>query len=119
MRKTIEIPILNDEYKVIVSWASIDVVRREMRKYGYPLKGLPDKEYMASVRGVCCRADDCHPFIVLKRRPRTSEEIGTLAHEAVHAISDILKYTKVDDEEVFAMSVGAIVRAVLEFQSKR
>jgi hypothetical protein len=51
--------------------------------------------------------------------PKTPEQIGTLAHEAVHAIDYIFTAMGQNDYgEVFAHSVGAVVREVLNTVKK-
>lgn len=56
------------------------------------------------------------PIIWMPRRPRTKREHGTLAHEAVHAVSYMFRYLETpiteDTEEIFCKAVGRIVSAV-------
>ena len=107
----IEIPILNKEYKVIVVFGGKKKVAECLKKYGY---ALTDTTYHEN-RGYLYYNTDCHPVIALPRRPKTPEEIGTLAHEAVHAVSHIFDYIHEHSrDEVFAHSVGAIVRESLK-----
>ena len=56
----------------------------------------------------------CHPVIFLKNKPIKPEDIGTLAHEATHAVNWIFQsIQEAQGEEFYAHSVGAIVRIVL------
>lgn len=65
-------------------------------------------------RGVCFHNEECHPVIGMLSFPKTPDEIGTIAHEAVHAVEDIFdKIGEKTGEEIYAHCVGAIVRKVL------
>lgn len=65
-------------------------------------------------RGLTYYESDCHPVIALPRKPKTAEEFGTLAHEAVHAVNHVFDHIhEYSRDEVFAHSVGAIVREAL------
>jgi len=113
----IVIPILNDEYKVIVCWGDIKQVNKIITSWYHDKL---EEDYFIGKRGVCCYKIDCHPVIALHKAPKTAEEIGTLAHEAFHAVSNI--WNKIDEEshdELFAHSVGAIVRVTLQQLKKK
>lgn len=111
--KTIVVPILNNEYKVIVCWGDSIYIHRVLRQWMYPNDFSSDM--LAGRRGVCFHSAMCHPVIALPKQPQTAEEIGSLSHEAVHAVADIFRKIEQDfAEEVYAHSVGAIVRKVLE-----
>lgn len=89
-----------------------------MKDWGYtrPVEQLD----LDNRRGVTFYDRECHPIIVLPKYPTTAQEIGTLSHEAVHAVVNIFdKIQSKYDDEIFAHSVGAIVRKVLEQKSKR
>ena len=111
--KRIVIPVFNSEYKVIVVWGNEKLLQKTAKDYQYP----DDIPYTldTSNRGCCFNRHECHPIIYLPKRPQTSEEIGTLAHEAVHAVNHIFDKISepIRDTEVFAHSVGAVVRKVL------
>jgi hypothetical protein len=113
MKNEILIPILNDEYKVVFCWGSPADVQKVMKKHHYPQDRVDASDF--SGRGVCFYADDCHPIIAMPMKPEYPVEIGTLAHEAVHAVLNILRKIGEDGgcEEVVAHSVGAIVRKVM------
>lgn len=109
--RSIVIDILNNEYKVVVCWGSDNWVKKVLTSWQHEQLNLLDLENM---RGQTFWTKDCAPVIVLRHRPKTGEEIGTLAHESVHAISWI--FDRIEEEsrgEVFAHSVGAIVRKVM------
>ena len=111
MRQRIEIPILNNEYKVIVCWRKEAI--KVLKDWGYPKMDLDEE--LKDMRGRCFWHKGCHPVIVLPKKPETPEEIGTLAHEAIHAVDYIFAMLKeTSSEEVFAHSVGAVVREVLK-----
>ena len=110
--KRIIVPILNDEYKVIVCFGDEKAVKKVLKEWGHkPADILLD---MNNRRGICYHSQGCHPVIALPRQPKTPTEIGTLTHEAIHAVGYIFKMIEQDAaEEVYAHSVGAIVRKVL------
>jgi hypothetical protein len=111
--KEIVIPILNNTYKVIVCWGDKKFLDKIRKSWFYPKDTtfeLPD-----DVRGRTYSRSLCHPVIVLRGYPHTPDQFGTLAHEATHAVVDIFqKIEEVSYDEVFAASIGAIVREVLK-----
>ena len=112
-KKEIIIPILNDEYKVIVCWGNSEIVEKVLKSWHYPNQDISTS--LLSRRGVCFYNPECHPVIALPQKPRTPQQIGTLAHEAVHAIEDIfLKIQQPLGGELFAHCVGAVVRNSLK-----
>ena len=117
MRDWKAIPILNDEYKVIVCWGTPAKIRKVLLSWHHPIGELDSS--LLNHRGVCFYHKDCHPVIALPSYPRKPAEIATLAHEAVHAIDDIMQ--KINETptrgELFAHSVGAIVRLTLSLQN--
>ncbi len=118
MKKSIVIPILNNEYKAVVCWGDLKYLRKLMRDWGY--EEPAEQNDLDERRGVCFSHKDCAPIIALPRYPKTAEEIGTLAHEAFHAVDHIFdKIRAYKSDEVFAHSVGAIVRQVLELKERK
>ena len=110
----LEIPIINDEYKVIVCWGDSKFIDKVLKSWHHKPENTSSS--LLNRRGVCFYSKDCHPVIALPRKPKTPEEIGTLAHEATHAVSNI--WEKLDEtvyDEVFAHSIGAVVRKVLMY----
>ena len=112
LKKQIVIPILNDEYKIIVCFGKPEEIKKILRQWGHhPADTVLDAQ---NRRGICYHTKGCHPIIAMPRIPKTPAEIGTLAHEAVHAVGDIFRMIEQDSsEEVYAHSVGAVVRGVL------
>lgn len=113
MRKEIVIPILNDEYKVVVCFGDPEKISKVLKSWGHQehatIGNVEDR------RGVCFYTRGCHPVIALPRKPKTPTEIGTLSHEAVHAIEYIFEaISQPLGGELFAHSVGAVVRGVLK-----
>lgn len=110
--KSVVIPILNSEYKVIVVMGDEKLLKKVAKVWYYPDFPIP----LGDRRGGCYNRSDCHPIIHLPRKPKTPTEIGTLTHEAVHAINHI--FDKIQEgnrnTESFAHSVGAVVREVLK-----
>lgn len=110
--KEIVIPILNDEYKVIVCFGEPKYIDKVLKQWGHKVANI----YLdcENRRGICFWTKGCHPVIAMRNFPKTPEEIGTLAHEAIHSIGHIFSMIEQEfAEEVFAHSVGAIVRTVL------
>lgn len=104
------VPILNNEYKVIVCWGKEKEVNKVARGWGHKKAAID----LTNFRGQTYYTKDCHPVIALPKFPKTPEQIGTLAHEAVHAVNNIFdKVGESKTDEIFAHSVGAIVREVL------
>lgn len=115
--REIIIPILNNEYKVIVCFGNEKFIKKVLHSWGHkPADMLLDMERR---RGLCYYTKGCHPVIALPRFPKTAEEIGSLAHEAVHAVGYIFQAIEQNSaEEVYAHSVGAIVRNTLKVKYK-
>lgn len=111
--KEIIIPIINNEYKVIVCWGNSKQIEKVLNDWGH--KRDDTRSQLTDRRGICFYAKDCHPIIALPHRPKTPAEIGTLAHEASHAVMNIFeKLGEESSDEVFAHSVGAVVRETLK-----
>jgi hypothetical protein len=110
--KEIVIPIINSEYKVIVCWGDSKQVEKVLKAWGHDRNDTGSQ--LTDRRGVCFYAKDCHPIIALPHKPKTPQEIGTLAHEATHAVRNIFeKLQEESSDEIFAHSVGAVVRETL------
>lgn len=106
----IKIPILNNEYKVIVVFGDNKVVSKCLKRHKFK---DTDFEY-GTDRAVTVFEEETHPVIALPRKPKTPEEIGNLSHEAVHAVKYLFDFIgEKSIDEVFAHSVGAIVREAL------
>lgn len=113
MKGEIVIPILNDEYKVIVCFGNPARVEKVLKSYGH--RSEDTKSTMIGNRGTCFCTAGCHPVIALPNKPKSATEIGTLAHEATHAIENIFNMIEQPlGGELFAHSVGAVVRGVLK-----
>ena len=112
MREII-VPIINNEYKVIVCWGNSKQIAKIVSSWKHPR--LDVEKQLIDRRGVCFYAKDCHPIIALPHAPKTPAEIGTLAHEATHAVRNVFeKIGEESSDEVFAHSVGAVVRETLK-----
>ncbi len=113
--REIRVPILNDEYAVIVCIGDAAYLRRRLMRWGHE----PGDNLAIPCRGRCYNTFGSHPVIVLRTEPRSPTEVGTLAHEAVHAIFGIMRHIEQHtdwQDEVIPLSVGAIVRRVLATQ---
>lgn len=110
--KQIIIPILNDEYKVIFCFGNSEQIKKILYQWGHKPTDLALD--INNRRGICCHTNGCHPVIAMPQIPKKPSEIGTLAHEAIHAIGHIFRMIEQDSaEEVYAHSVAAIIRKVL------
>lgn len=117
MKSYIEIPILNNEYKVIVCFGDEVLVCKVLARWHHNLKDVEEK--LLGNRGICLLNPECHPVIALPSIPKTAEQIGTLAHEACHAVEHIFTYLGQPlNGELFAHSVGAVVRESLSSLTK-
>ena len=109
------IPILNNEYKVIVVWGSPKKIYEVVTEYGHQTTIDKTKLKFQENRGGCYMTEGRYPVIAMLQKPKTAENIGTLAHEATHAIEDIFQTIAEDSRgEVYAHSIGAIVRGALK-----
>lgn len=114
-KKSVTVPILNHEYKVVVCWGNLKHLRKTLLNHHYNpdhvTKTMLD-EQTTNRRGVTFSEQRCYPAIWLNADLPHTDALGTLAHEAVHAVDFI--FEALDENmyhsEIFAHSVGAIVR---------
>ena len=119
MSKTVLIPILNNEYKVVVCLGDMKYLRKTLVRYNYNPETVTESflaEQTENRLGVTFRENRCYSVIWVNSDLSANDSIGTLAHEAVHAVDFI--FEAIDENmyhsEIFAHSVGAIVRTTLE-----
>ena len=106
----LEILILNTEYKVILTFGKAEGFLDVLDNWHHPT----NSDFNFDSRGLTVWTAGCHPVIWLPWYPQTPEALGTLAHEATHAIEDIFR--KINEPlggEIFAHSIGAVVRYTL------
>ncbi len=115
MPKYVIVPILNHEYKVVVCWGDLKHLRKILLDHYYHPDHVTNsflKEQTEIRRGVTFREHRCYPTIWLDTSTSATDALGTLAHEAVHAVD--FTFQAIDEDlthsEIFAHSVGAIVR---------
>jgi len=112
----VKIPILNNEYAVIVCNGNLKELSKTLKRYHYPdYSDKFVKEATDQRRGATFYGHRCYPIIWIDKYSPATDAVGTLAHEAVHAVVSIFEL--IDErsyDEVFAHSVGAIVREVLD-----
>lgn len=112
--KEFTVPILNDTYSVYVFIGDRAKANKAMQKYfESDVDFLPEK-----TRGRCVYKEGLHPCIWVDGTLPWKTATGTLAHEAIHAVSDIMEYLVMDARDVsgnefLAHSVGAILRTCL------
>lgn len=113
--KYVTVPIFNHEYKVVVCWGDVKYLKKLLEDYHYEPDTVTNRvlqEETEERRGVTFHQHRCYSVIWVDADLPVDDAIGTLAHEAVHAVD----YTfdaigeNVYHSEVFAHSVGAIVR---------
>lgn len=106
--KFINVPIFNDEYNVIICFGDEAETRRVMETVGHENAQI----CWNHDKGVTMLTPGVTPVIAMPKKPETDDERGTLAHEACHAIEEIFNFIgQPVGGEVFAHSVGAVVRA--------
>jgi hypothetical protein len=110
-KNEVVIPILNDEYSVVVCWGTFDERVKALIRWGYATN---DKDLIRHTKGQAFFNSKCFPLILLPHKPVSGDDAATLAHEAVHAVTDIFNFIDQSlDGEVFAHSVAAVVRMTL------
>lgn len=119
----VRIPVINDQWAVVFCWGDTDDVADALFAWGYPTPERVAAKCFDGHLGVTFHTEGCPPVIAMPCRPRSPQHIGVLAHEAVHAVEDVFAAIGEErgrDSEIFAHSVGAVVRGALEFsRSKR
>ena len=115
MPKTLIVPILNHEYKVVVCWGDLKHLHKTLLDHHYNPDHVTKtflKEQTEERRGVTFREHRCYPIIWINSDLPATDALGTLSHEAVHAVD--FTFQAIDEDlihsEIFAHSVGAIVR---------
>ena len=113
--KEFEVSILNDSYKVYVYLGDKNKSERAIQKY----LGIKDELFSEENRGRCVYKRKFHPCIWIDSSLPYQEAVGTLAHEAIHAVSDVMDYLEMDardtsGNEFLAHSVAAIIRKYLK-----
>lgn len=119
MVKSVTVPILNHEYKVVICWGDLKYLRKTLLDHYYNQDNVTmtmlERE-TENRRGVTFREHRCYPTIWLDADISAVDTMGTLAHEAVHAVDFIFQAVDEDmiHSEIFAHSVGAIVRETVK-----
>lgn len=115
MSKSVIVPIFNHEYKVVVCWGDLKHLHKTLLDHHYNPDHVTKtflKEQTEERRGVTFRGHRCYSTIWINANLPVYEALGTLAHEAVHAVD--FTFQAIDEDlihsEIFAHSVGAIVR---------
>jgi len=112
--KKVRIPILNDEYFVYVIWGDEKKRLKWLRWYFDDDSIIPDDWPLN--RATTHFNKKGMPVINIHDHKYFYAE---LAHEAVHAVDWIFNYINDGNRgELFAHSVGAVIRAVEKFQNK-
>ncbi len=110
MKKSVIVPILNDEYSVVVVICDLKTLKKEMKSCNYPKEIITD-EYIANAidgrDGFTLDNPRCHPIIWLKRKPKDADSISTLAHESTHAVNNIFKKLE-ESSIIWCLLVGKL-----------
>jgi len=119
MSKSVTVPILNHEYKVVVCWGDQKHLKKTLEAHYYNPDNVTKtmvEQQVENKRGITFRENRCYPTIWLNGEVGANDIMGTLAHEAVHAVDFI--FEAIDENmyhsEIFAHSVGAIVRETVK-----
>lgn len=117
MKKNIffEVPILNFEYKVYVCVSDKKYARK---KISFFLDEEINIDRFDGVMGVCFFRKSYNPCIWVDNSLKKNDFIGSLSHESVHAVIQIMTFIGMNaheggTDEFLAHSVGAIMRKVL------
>lgn len=116
----IKVPILNEEYFVLVSWGN----QKDAIPWLLENTGFDDitKKFLNTGRGHYFKSElyHCLPIIYVNVPVKGTEFWATLSHESTHAIECIWKHIGEDGHyEVYAHSCAAIVRAVSKELDKK
>lgn len=117
--KHIIVPIFNHEYKIIVCWGDIKYLKKLLEDYHYEPDTVTNRILLDETeerRGVTFHQHRCYSAIWIDADLPVHDAIGTLAHESVHAVDYTFEAMgeKTYSSEVFAHSVGAVVRESLK-----
>jgi len=109
----IKVPILNNEYFVLVAWGE----QKKAIPWLTKTTGWDDitKKLLSTARGHYWESKlwHCLPIIYVNVPIKGMEFQATLAHEAIHAVECIWKHIGEDSHyEVYTHSCAAILRAV-------
>lgn len=113
--KEFEVAILNDSYKVYVYLGNKEKANKAICKY----LGKKGELITEENRGRSIYVRGFHPCIWIDSALDYQSATGTLAHEAVHAVSEVMEYLGMDmrdqsGNEFLAHSVAAIIRKCLK-----
>ena len=110
-----KVPAIGNEHYVYVC---VDTKKRGLKRVRNYFKGIDDS---TTAEDFDCRGKSfLNPklFPIMWIDIEREDLIGTVAHEAFHCVLDIFEYNDIkvckETEEVFAIILGAIVRAVEE-----
>lgn len=112
--KFFEVAIMNNEYKVYVHIGDREKTNKKLCKYfGQEMQYIDNLN-----RGKTWHNPEYHPCIWVDDKLDKKTFSATLAHEAIHAVSYIMDYCKMDPRdttgnEFLAHSVAAIMRKCL------
>ena len=113
MKNVKEVYVFTDEYSVFVHYGSYKQANEFARLYQIKQGCDEIHELPEHCEGACLQTSKTMPIIWLEPKRKDKNFMSVLAHEACHAMDDIIETTGIEDEsgEFRAYGVGAIVRA--------
>lgn len=119
MRK-ITVPILTEEYKVVVLLGEKKDLIKPIARYGGLTEEQAKEDFIGC--GICFNffSKNCHPLIAVDTSLKVEIGLATLAHEASHAMNYIEDYLNLRDSggEFHAHGIASVVRHCLKHLKK-
>lgn len=120
--REIEIPFATFEYYFVLlvgPRAGVEAYMRWRFDDSDPETDLRPSTFRACVFTSKNRA----PVLWMPKTPRSAEDIGLVAHEALHVVKDLMDWAHIPlgeaSEEAYCHALGFVVRSVLEKLRKR
>lgn len=106
------VPILNDEWGVYVIWGDVIYVKKWIKRHFN--EDMYDEKIEEWCNGSCYSKKGFLPVILIKEFTTVTMFYSILAHEAVHAVGEIMEQIgePLMKTEIFAHSIGAIIRSI-------
>jgi len=102
--------IISNDIKIIINWLR-----------SWLSDDISEKDFEGT-RGICFRYNESWPVICLPYFPKTSREMGTLSHEAFHAVYGVCERIGIAlngaSEEIFSRMISHVVTTVLDNKKK-
>lgn len=116
--KKIKVPILTEEYKILVCIGTIEELITFTNKYAPAWDKQRCSALLNNSRGVAwnCLPEE-HPLITIDETLSFEEKLATLPHEASHAMQYIMDYLGIEDasDEVRGHGISAVMRHCIKY----